>query len=92
MFIVHRAHWQTVETPELQINFFVSNRNSDISNFGYGSHSVQKAVDFSTPAKNRIRKALGNQNFKSKCFDYKCAEKKVEKVKKIESKSFLMII
>ena len=60
--------WQTVETPELQINFFVSNRNSDISTFGCGSHSVQKAVDFSTPAKNRIKKALENQNVRSKCW------------------------
>jgi hypothetical protein len=38
----------------------VSNRNSDISMFGYRSHSVQKAVDFSTPAKNRIEKGLEN--------------------------------
>jgi hypothetical protein len=28
---------------------------------------MQKALDFSTPAKNRIKMSLENQNFRSKC-------------------------
>ena len=42
--------------------------NSDISTFGYSSHSVQKAPDFSTSAKNRIKVNLENQDFRLKCW------------------------
>ena len=36
------------------------------STFGYSSHSVQKALDFLTPAKNRIKTSWKKHNFQIK--------------------------
>ena len=58
--------WLLYPKVELWIIFFVSNRTLDISTFGYSSHSVQKALDFSTPAKNRIKMSWKKHNFQIK--------------------------
>ena len=60
--------WHKVEISEQQFDTNKLIHNLDISTFGYSSHSVQKALDFSTPAKNRIKMNLENQSFRSKCW------------------------
>ena len=49
-------------------HFFVSNHNSNISTPWNSSDSVQKAVDLTTPAKNRRKMSIKYLNFQIKKF------------------------